>query len=127
MCIRDRGYTDEALEILKTKRKGSYNCLLYTSNYPTDEEFTAFKDWLVEESIVTPDPDTTDTLADATKLFGFCTCDGADNTWRYITFADVAEFVPISYVGSDTYQGDTAVEDGAADEIAADAQERAEN
>lgn len=80
-----------------------------------------------EESIVTPDPDTTDTLADATKLFGFCTCDGADNTWRYITFADVAEFVPISYVGSDTYQGDTAVEDGAADEIAADAQERAEN
>ena len=98
-----------------------------TPNYPTDEEFTAFKDWLVEESIVTPDPDTTDTLADATKLFGFCTCDGADNTWRYITFADVAEFVPISYVGSDTYQGDTAVEDGAADEIAADAQERAEN
>ena len=57
----------------------------------------------------------------------FGTCDGADNTWRYITFADVAEFVPISYVGSDTYQGDTAVEDGAADEIAADAQERAEN
>ena len=98
-----------------------------TPNYPTDEEFTAFKDWLVEESIVTPDPDTTDTLADATKLFGFCTCDGADNTWRYITFADVAEFVPISYVGADTYQGDTAVEDGAADEIAADAQERAEN
>ena len=98
-----------------------------TPNYPTDEEFTAFKDWLLEESIVTPDPDTTDTLADATKLFGFCTCDGADNTWRYITFADVAEFVPISYVGADTYQGDTAVEDGAADEIAADAQERAEN
>lgn len=32
-----------------------------TPNYPTDEEFTAFKDWLVEESIVTPDPDTTDT------------------------------------------------------------------
>ena len=97
-----------------------------TPNYPTDEEFTAFKDWLVEESVVTPDPDTTDTLADATKLFGFCTCDGADNTWRYITFADVAEFVPISYVGTDTYQGDTAVEDDAAGEIAADAQERAE-
>ncbi|MFR3092630.1 MAG: class B sortase, partial [Eggerthella lenta] len=68
-----------------------------TPNYPTDEEFTA-SDWLVEESIVTPDPDTTDT-ADATKLFGFSTIDGADNTWRYITFADVAEFVPISYVG----------------------------
>ncbi len=97
-----------------------------TPNYPTDEEFTAFKDWLVEESIVTPDPDTTDTLANATKLFGFCTCDGADNTWRYITFADVAEFVPISYVGTDTYQGDTAVEDDAAGEIAADAQERVE-
>lgn len=97
-----------------------------TPNYPTDEEFTAFKDWLVEESVVTPDPDTTDTLANATKLFGFCTCDGADNTWRYITFADVAEFVPISYVGTDTYQGDTAVEDDAAGEIAADAQERVE-
>ena len=80
----------------------------------------------MEESVVTPDPDTTDTLADATKLFGFCTCDGADNTWRYITFADVAEFVPISYVGTDTYQGDTAVEDDAAGEIAADAQERVE-
>ncbi|MFR7405087.1 MAG: hypothetical protein ACLUW6_11035 [Coriobacteriaceae bacterium] len=40
--------------------------------------------------------------------------------------ADVAEFVPIS-CWLDTYQGDTAVEDGAADEIAADAQERAEN
>ena len=26
------GYTDEALAILKTKRKGGYNCLLYTSD-----------------------------------------------------------------------------------------------
>ncbi len=93
---------------------------------PTAAELTAFKAWVVEESIVTPDPDTTDTLANATKLFGFCTCYGADTTWRYITFADVAEFVPISYVGTDTYQGDTAVEDDAAGEIAADAQERVE-
>ncbi len=53
-------------------------------------------------------------------------CDRADNIQRYITFADVAEFVPISYVGADTYQGDTAVEDDAAGEIAADAQERVE-
>ena len=81
--------------------------------------------WMTSAASSSGAPET-DTLANATKLFGFCTCDGADNTWRYITFADVAEFVPISYVGTDTYQGDTAVEDDAAGEIAADAQERVE-
>ena len=137
--FRDSAIFDEHRTIYLLTPEGNYRLQTFavehvpmthssiaTPNYPTDEEFTAFKDWLVEESVVTPDPDTTDTLANATKLFGFCTCDGADNTWRYITFADVAEFVPIDYVGTGTYQGDTAVEDGAADEIAADAQERAE-
>lgn len=97
-----------------------------TPNYPTDEEFAAFKQWLIEDSIVTPDPDTTASVADAAKLFGFCTCDGADDTWRYITFADVAEFVPIEYVGTDNYHGDESVEGGAPAEIAEDVQERAE-
>ena len=97
-----------------------------TPNYATDAEFTDFKQWLLDNSIVTPDPDNTAGVAEATKLFGFCTCDGADNTWRYITFADVAEFVPIQYVGTGTYQGQTAVDDDAAGEIAEDVQERAE-
>ena len=33
MCIRDRGYTGEALEILKSKRKGSYNIVQIDENY----------------------------------------------------------------------------------------------
>ncbi|MFR5093032.1 MAG: class B sortase [Adlercreutzia equolifaciens] len=99
-----------------------------TPNYPTDEEFTAFKDWLVEESIVAPRPryHRHPRRRDEALRFLYVRW-SRRHGWRYVTFADVAEFVPISYVGSDTYQGDTAVEDGAADEIAADAQERAEN
>lgn len=98
-----------------------------TPNYPTDQEFADFKQWLIDESVVKPDPDTTAGVADATKLFGFCTCDGDDNTWRYITFADVAEFVPIEYVGTGEYHGGTAVEDDAAKDVAKESEDRAEN
>lgn len=97
-----------------------------TPNYATDAEFIDFKQWLVDESVVSPDPNNTATALEANKLFGLCTCDGADNTWRYITFAYASEFVPISYVGTGTYQGQTAVEEDASGEIATDVQERAE-
>lgn len=96
-----------------------------TPNYATDAEFTEFKQWLIENSVVTADPDTSDTVADATKLFGFCTCDGADNTWRYITFADVAEFVPAKYVGTGEYEG-KRVKEKTVDKIADAAEERTE-
>lgn len=96
-----------------------------TPNYATDAEFAEFKQWLIENSVVTADPDTSDTVADATKLFGFCTCDGADNTWRYITFADVAEFVPAKYVGTDDYEG-KRVKEKTVDKIADAAEERTE-
>ena len=97
-----------------------------TPNYPTDQEFNDFKQWLLDESVVTPDPDTSSTVADATKLFGFCTCDGADNTWRYITFAAPAEFVPIAHVGTGDYRSDLTVEDEAATDIAGDVSDRTE-
>ena len=84
-----------------------------------------FKQWLLDESVVTPDPDTSSTVADATKLFGFCTCDGADNTWRYITFADVAEFVPAEHVGDPNYSG-RKVRDSQIDKIEGEVQERTE-
>lgn len=80
-----------------------------TPNYATDQEFTEFKEWLVSQSVVTPDPDTSADALAATKLFGFCTCDGEDNTWRYITFAVPAEFVPIEYVGTGEYHGNSDV------------------
>ena len=96
-----------------------------TPNYPTDQEFNDFKQWLLDESVVTPDPDTSSTVADATKLFGFCTCDGADNTWRYITFADVAEFVPAEHVGDPKYSG-KKVKDSQVDKIEGEVQERTE-
>lgn len=96
-----------------------------TPNYATDAEFAEFKQWLIENSVVTADPDTSDTVDDATKLFGFCTCDGADNTWRYITFADVAEFVPAKYVGTDDYEG-KRVKEKTVDKIADAAEERTE-
>lgn len=96
-----------------------------TPNYATDEEFDQFKQWLLENSVVKADPDTSDTVADATKLFGFCTCDGADNTWRYITFADIAEFVPIEHVGTGDYQG-KKVKDKTIDKISDASEERTE-
>ena len=80
-----------------------------TPNYPTDQEFNDFKQWLVDESVVTPDPNTDADALAAMKLFGFCTCDGDDNTWRYITFAVPAEFVPIEYVGTGDYHGNSEV------------------
>lgn len=84
-----------------------------TPNYATDQEFNDFKQWLVDNSVVTPDPNTDADALTATKLFGFCTCDGDDNTWRYITFAVPAEFVPIEHVGTGDYHGnsDVAAED----------------
>ena len=96
-----------------------------TPNYATDQEFSDFKQWLLDESVVTPDPDTSSTVADATKLFGFCTCDGADNTWRYITFADVAEFVPAEHVGDPNYSG-KKVKDSQVDKIEGEVKERTE-
>lgn len=96
-----------------------------TPNYATDEEFDQFKQWLIENSVVKADPDTSDTVADATKLFGFCTCDGADNTWRYITFADIAEFVPIEHVGTGDYNG-KKVKDKTIDKISDASKERTE-
>ncbi len=97
-----------------------------TPNYATDQEFSDFKQWLLDESIVAPDNDVAALVTDATKLFGFCTCDGADNTWRYITFAAPAEFVPIAHVGTGDYQSDLAVEDEAAADIAGDVSDRTE-
>ena len=97
-----------------------------TPNYATDQEFSDFKQWLLDESIVAPDNDVAALVTDATKLFGFCTCDGADNTWRYITFAAPAEFVPIAHVGTGDYHSDLAVEDEAAADIAGDVSDRTE-
>ena len=97
-----------------------------TPNYTTDQEFSDFKQWLLDESIVAPDNDVAALVTDATKLFGFCTCDGADNTWRYITFAAPAEFVPIAHVGTGDYHSDLAVEDEAAADIAGDVSDRTE-
>ncbi len=97
-----------------------------TPNYATDQEFSDFKQWLLDESIVAPDNDVAALVTDATKLFGFCTCDGADNTWRYITFAAPAEFVPIAHVGTGDYHSDLAVEDEAATDIAGDVSDRTE-
>lgn len=96
-----------------------------TPNYATDQEFIDFKQWLVDESIVTPDNDVASLVADAAKLFGFCTCDGADNTWRYITFAAPTEFVPAEHVGDPNYQG-KKVKDSAPEKIESEVQERAE-
>lgn len=98
-----------------------------TPNYATDQEFADFKQWLIDESLVAPDPDTTEDALDAEKLFAFSTCDGADNTYRYITFADVAEYVPAEYVGTGTYVGNGTVEKEDVDAVADDAEERAEN
>ena len=72
-----------------------------TPNYATDQEFSDFKQWLLDESIVAPDNDVAALVTDATKLFGFCTCDGA-------------------------YQSDLAVEDEAAADIAGDVSDRTE-
>lgn len=96
-----------------------------TPNYATDQEFSDFKQWLLDESIVAPDNDVAALVTDATKLFGFCTCDGADNTWRYITFADVAEFVPAEHVGDPNYSG-KKVKDSQVDKIEGEVQERTE-
>jgi sortase B len=97
-----------------------------TPNYATDEEFSEFKQWLLDNSIVTPSPDDPSAVADATKLFALVTCDGADNTYRYITFAYAAEFVPASYVGTGTYTGNETVSDDAVNDVAAESKEREE-
>lgn len=97
-----------------------------TPNYATDAEFNEFKQWLVDNSVVDANPNTDAEALAATKLFGFCTCDGDDNTWRYITFTTVAEFVPIDQVGTGEYHGNSTVEGEDIAEVQGDVQERAE-
>lgn len=97
-----------------------------TPNYQTDEEFNEFKQWLIDNSIVNADPNTDDRVPDAAKLFGFSTCDGADDTWRYITFATVSEFVPADMIGTGEYKG-RKVKDKTIDKVENAVEDRTED
>ncbi|MCI8469496.1 MAG: sortase [Eggerthellaceae bacterium] len=63
--------------------------------FPTPEEFHAYVQARIDQSIVTPDPGIP-AADEIEKVFAFSTCDGANNKNRYITFCYVEEFLPAS-------------------------------
>lgn len=57
------------------------------------DELLSYVQARLDASLVVPDP-APSAPADITQVFAFSTCDGADSSYRIITFAEVVEYVP---------------------------------
>ncbi len=102
-----------------------------------EEAYLAFVENILDRSIVSPDP-AAPAAAEIGKTFAFSTCDGADNSYRYITFASVKDSVaPGGEEGDNSPDGETPneagnvgqadeVDEGQIDAIDAAVNERAE-
>lgn len=67
-------------------------------NFASDVERTAYMQDKIDRSIVEVDP-AGSPAEEITKTFAMVTCDGADRSYRYITYCEVVEFCPIGSVG----------------------------
>ncbi len=63
-------------------------------NFVDDAEFEAYVQARLDNSIVRADQPVA-TAESVSKVFAFSTCDGSDNTYRYITFCSIEEYLPI--------------------------------
>lgn len=84
----------------------------------TPEELAAYVQKRMDDSLVAPDP-AARPASEISQVFAFSTCDNAQDTYRFITFAEVVEYLPAggstSLNGSNAAGGATAAgADGAA-------------
>ncbi len=70
-------------------------------NFPTDDEFKAYVQKRLDDSLVTPNPPAP-SVDEIKQVFAFSTCSKPDNYNRIITFCTVDEFLP---AGADVSQG----------------------
>lgn len=83
-------------------------------NFPTKEEFQAYVQARIDDSLVDPDPPALP-ASDIKQVFAFSTCSQPDHQYRLITFCSVDEFLP---AGSDVAEGNSLVDQGDVDEVA---------
>lgn len=98
--------------------------------FNTDQELAAYVQARIDESVVTPSQiDSDPPLPDPNnvhKVFAFSTCDGANNTNRYILFCSVLDFLPLDGNGNPVGTGAEVVSQEEAGMVNTDAQERVE-
>lgn len=68
-------------------------------------ELSAYVQKRLDDSLVEPDPAAPE-AAEVGKVFAFSTCDHADNTYRFVTFAQVEEYLP---TGASASSGDYSI------------------
>ncbi len=99
------------------------------ANFASEEEYLAFVEGILDRSIVSPDP-AAPAAEEIGKTFAFSTCDGADNSYRYITFATVEDSVAVGAEEGNKSAGeesfDDAVDEGQIDAIGSAVNERTE-
>ncbi len=79
-------------------------------NFADDAEFEAYVQARLDNSIVDATPPVVP-AASVSKVFAFSTCDGSDNTYRYITFCSIEEYLPIDANISQGFIGDDNAQD----------------
>ncbi len=82
-------------------------------NFPTKEEFTAYVQARIDDSIVNPDPPAI-AANKVQQVFAFSTCSQPDHENRLVTFCSVDEFLP---AGSDVAKGNSLLSDGQIEDV----------
>lgn len=67
-------------------------------NFARDDERTAYMQGKIDASIVEPDP-AGSAAEDIDQAFALVTCDGANRSYRYITYCEALEFYPTGSSG----------------------------
>ncbi|WP_165057027.1 class B sortase, partial [Adlercreutzia sp. ZJ176] len=83
----------------------------------TPDELAAYVQKRMDDSLVAPDP-APRPASEISQVFAFSTCDNAQDTYRFVTFAEVVEYLP---AGGTTTLGGSNAASGAAAQASGDA------
>lgn len=76
-------------------------------NFESGEDRVAYMQDKIDGSIVEPDP-AGSAAADIDRAFAMVTCDGANRSYRYITYCEALEFYPTGSAGTSVSTGSSA-------------------
>lgn len=82
-------------------------------NFESDEDRVAYMQDKIDASIVEPDP-AGSAAADIDRAFAMVTCDGANRSYRYITYCEALEFYPAGSAGTAASTGASSAGEGSA-------------
>ena len=89
-------------------------------NFSNPSELASYVQKRLDDSLVTPDP-AASAASDVSQVFAFSTCDNGDDDYRFITFAEVVEFLP---TGETNSLDNSLVNPDAVSDVDASAKER---